>query len=480
MAQITKRTGKNGKVSYLIRVSAGYGVDGKQRKQSMTWTPPEGLTPKKIEKQLQIEALRFEEAVNAGTSQDGTMKFAAFAEKWLVEYARKQLKIKTVSGYEALLPRINQAIGHIKLKDLKTGHLNTFYNNLQEEGMRRDTKCKARVDLQALLKKRCITSAELSEKSGICLYSLRRALRGENVNTETAAAVAKTLEMPRSELFEEIAKSDTLNANTVRGYHRLISSILSKAVKWGFIPFNPAVNAELPKMETKEAAHLDEADARKLLQLLQTEPIKYRAAITFDLLSGLRRGELLGLRWSDVDFENETITIVQTSSYAKGKGIYTDTPKNKTSSRPLKLSRSAFLILREYKEWQDKQKELCGDRWKDKDRRIFTTDEGAPIHPDALSKWFRDFANKCGFPNVHIHSLRHTYASLMISEGTPLVVVSRRLGHAQVSTTANIYAHVIQSADEKAAQISEKFADILGTPEKETAIVLPMKRTGTA
>ena len=480
MAQITKRTGKNGKVSYLIRVSAGYGVDGKQRKQSMTWTPPEGMTQKKIEKQLQIEALRFEEAVNAGTSQDGSMKFAAFAEKWLVEYARKQLKIKTVSGYEALLPRINQGIGHIKLRDLKTGHLNTFYNNLQEDGMRRDTKCKTKVDLRELKKKRKLTSAALSEMSGICLYSLRRALRGENVNVQTAAAIAKAFEMPRSELFDDMAKRDTLNANTIRSYHRLISSILTKAVKWGYIPFNPANNAELPKLETKEAAHLDEADARKLLQMLQGEPIKYRAAITFDLLSGLRRGELLGLRWSDVDFQNEAITIVQTSSYAKGKGIYIDTPKNKTSSRPLKLSRSAFLILREYKDWQDKQRELCGDRWKDTDRRVFTTDEGAPIHPDALSKWFRDFANKCGFKDVHVHSLRHTYASLMISEGTPLVVVSRRLGHAQVSTTANIYAHVIHSADEKAAQISEKFADILGTDEKETAPVAKIRKIETA
>lgn len=122
-------------------------------------------------------------------------------------------------------------------------------------------------------------------------------------------------------------------------------------------------------------------------------------------------------------------------------------------------------------DWQEEQRELCGDRWKDKDGRVFTNDEGAPIHPDALSKWFRDFTQRNGFPEVHVHSLRHTYASLMIAEGTPLVVVSRRLGHAQVSTTANIYAHVIASADEKAAQISEKFADVLTTPkEKKKAV----------
>ena len=470
MASIVKRTGKNGKISYLIRVSDKYGVDGKQRKKSMTWTPPEGMTPKKIEKQLQIEAMRFEEAVSAGTLQDSSIKFQAFAEKWLLEYAEKQLKIKTVQGYRELLPRIYQGIGHIRLKDLKTGHLNTFYSNLQEEGMRRDTKYRAKVDIKALLKKRKLTFVAISEKSGVCIYSVKKATAGENVSAATAAAFAKALDLSRSELFEGVnANGETLDGNTVRGYHRLISSILTKAVKWGYIPFNPAANAELPKMEAKEAAHLDEEEARRLLVELQEEHIKYRAPITFDLLSGLRRGELLGLRWSDVDFENETITVFQTSSYAPGKGIYTDTPKNRTSSRPLKLSRSAFLILREYQGWQNRQRLLCGDRWKDRDRRIFTNDEGAPLHPDALSKWFREFADRNGFAGVHVHSLRHTYASLMIADGTPLVVVSHRLGHAQVSTTANIYAHVIKSADEKAAQVAEKFADIIAPPSPKKA-----------
>lgn len=470
MAQITKRTGKNGKVSYLIRISNGYGVDGKQRKQSMTWTPPEGMTPKKIEKQLQLEALRFEEAVNAGTSQDGNIRFQAFAEKWLKEYAEKQLKIKTVDNYRRMLPRIYQGIGHIKLRELRTGHLNTFYSNLQENGMRQDTKSRARVELAALMKKNKRTREQLAKETGLSINTIRAAVDGKNVNRDSAAKIAKVLGCSRSDLFSNEEKSETLDANTVRGYHRTISSILTKAVKWGYISFNPAVNAELPKMTPKEAAHLDEADARRLLELLQNEPVKYRAAISFDLLSGLRRGELLGLRWSDVDFTNETVTVVQTSSYVRGKGIYTDTPKNRSSARPLKLSCSAFLILRQVQDWQEEQRKLCGDRWKDKDGRVFTNDEGAPIHPDALSKWFRDFTQRNGFPEVHVHSLRHTYASLMIAEGTPLVVISRRLGHAQVSTTANIYAHVIASADEKAAQISEKFADVLIAPNEKKAV----------
>ena len=171
------------------------------------------------------------------------------------------------------------------------------------------------MDLAALLKKEGRTRVSISEKTGLGVCTVQAAIAGKNVTMHSADKIAEALGRSRLDLFIDVEKRKTLDANTVRGYHRLISSILTKAVKWGFIPFNPAANAELPKLMPKEAAHLDEEDARRLLELLQNEPAKYRAAISFDLLSGLRRGELLGLRWSDVDFENETVTIVQTSSY---------------------------------------------------------------------------------------------------------------------------------------------------------------------
>ncbi len=448
--------------SYKITASAGYDVNGKQIRKYMTWTPPTGMTPKQEAKELERQKVLFEERVNSGTSQDSGIRFQDFAEIWMRDFCKKQLKIKTYTEYEVRLGRINQAIGHIKLKDLKTGHLNSFYANLEEEGVRGDKKARSVVDLKPLVTHDGRTLSAFAREAGIGTNTLRIAMKGEHINRETAAAICKALGVKFSYAFKMEGEERRLAPNSVRSYHRIISSCLGKAVKWGYLPYNPATNAQLPKMKQQEAAHLEVEEARQLLELLQAEPIKYRAMITFDLLSGLRRGELLGLRWQDVNFEDQTITIVQTSSYAPGFGIYTDTPKNKTSSRPLKLSRSAFLMLLEYKEWQDQQREICGDYWQDKDGRVFTRDDGAPIFPDALTQWFGDFVKRSGLPPVHVHSLRHTYASMMIANGTPLVVVSRRLGHAQVSTTANIYAHVIASADEKAARIGDELADSIG------------------
>lgn len=196
--------------------------------------------------------------------------------------------------------------------------------------------------------------------------------------------------------------------------------------------------------------------------------------ITFDLLSGLRRAEFLGLRWSDVDLDKQLLYIRQTWNYLPTEGCYADTPKTATSERPLRISRTAILLLLEYKQWQDTQRELLGDAWRDTDGRIFTTEEGKPLFPDTVTNWFTDFVKRTGLPKVTIHSLRHTYASLMIADGTPLVVVSHKLGHAQTSTTANIYAHVIAEAEAKADQTFDRFGDLIApkgqpTPKQKKA-----------
>lgn len=184
-------------------------------------------------------------------------------------------------------------------------------------------------------------------------------------------------------------------------------------------------------------------------------------SITFDLLSGLRRAELLGLRWQDVDMDAQVIHIVQTSNYVSGRGTYVGTPKTEGSDRFLKVSRTAILILLEYKAWQDEQRERAGDAWEGdpEDDRIFTNELGRPMFPTSLTQWMGKFVKRTGLPSSSVHSLRHTYASLLVADGTPLVVVSGNLGHTQTSTTSDIYSHVIASAEARAAQVTDKFRD---------------------
>lgn len=451
---------------YKITVSHGYDINGKQLRDHMTWTPEPGMTKRQIEKELNRQATLFEEKVKCTTTHDGNIRLKEFTDRFLKEYAYPTLKAKTAYGYETRMTDVNEALGHIKLKDLKPGHIAAFYSNLQEVGMRRNEYATPKIDFAVWLKEHHTTMAALSKTTGLSLWVFKQMKNGHTIAKDCAQIIAPAMGTEYDKVFDTKRDMTPLAAGTIHTYHRVLSAVLFRAVKWGYIQSNPASRADLPSIANRKAAYLDEPDARRLLELLRDEPVKWRAIMTFDLLSGLRRGELAGLRWQDVNFDDQTIAICQTSNYLPTKGVYVDTPKSATSNRPLRLSRSAFLLLLEYKEWQDAQRDKLGDAWRDEDGRVFTADDGAPMFPDSITQWFSKFVKRTGLPKVTVHSLRHTYASLMIADGTPLVVVSHQLGHAQASTTANIYAHVIASAEAKAAQTFDRFNDIVA-PEAD-------------
>lgn len=455
---------------YKITVSNGYDTNGTQLREHMTWVPDPGMTKRQIEKELNRQAVLFEEQVHSNSMQNNRIRFKDFADKFMEDYAALYLKPKTMQTYRENLVKINEAIGHIKLCDLKTAHINSFYKNLQENGMRNHVTATCKINLCAWMKAKHISNVKLAENAGVSTWTIKSAKNGSKITKAGAEAIASAMGMKPNDVFTIEKNMEPLKSATILAYHRTLSAVLARAVKWGYLQRNPADTAEKPSLGPHEAAYLDEADARKLLELLQAEPIRWRTLITFDLLSGLRRGELLGLRWQDIDLDNQTILIKQTSNYLPDRGVYTGDPKTATSSRPLRISRSAVILLVNYKQWQDKQMEALGDAWEDKDGRVFTTDTGAPIFPDSVTAWFTKFVKHSGLPKVTVHSLRHTYASLMIADGAPLVVVSHQLGHAQASTTANIYAHVIASAEAKAVQTFDRFTDLVA-PEAEDELI---------
>ena len=462
MATIEKRGS-----SYRITVSNGYDINNKQIREKMTWTPEPGMTERQIKKELERQAVLFEDRVRHSLVQDGNIRLVDFTKEFLDRHARLHLKKKTVFGYEQNMGTINQALGHIKLKDLKPGHITSFYANLQEKGIRARMTAAPKVDFAELLKKQEHSMKSLAETADISVWCFRRLKAGENISKEHAEIIAQLLNTPYDELFRTIHDDSPLKPGTIHAYHRTLSAVLGRAVKWGYISKSPADGIDLPSVSRRRAAYLDEPDARRLLELLHDEPIKWRAVITFDLLSGLRRAEFLGLRWEDINFDSRMIHIRQTWNYVPSQGCYVDTPKTDTSERSMKISQTAALLLLEYKDWQDAQRVALGDAWRDRDGRVFTNDDGSPIFPDTVTKWFTNFVARSGLPKVTVHSLRHTFASLMIADGAPLIVVAKQLGHAQASTTGNIYAHVIAAAEARAVDAFDRFGDSVTLQPKE-------------
>lgn len=255
-----------------------------------------------------------------------------------------------------------------------------------------------------------------------------------------------------------------LSGQTILHYHRLISVILQTAVEWQYIPANVAERVKPPKAEATEAVYLDDKQAIHLLELLEDQPIYYRTAVTVLLFTGMRRGELMGLVWSDIDFDHNTITIQRATQYLPDMGVFTAETKTKSSHRVIKAPATAIHALKQYRTWQRITFLQMGQPWEE-GQRVFVTQNGTPMHPDTLTSWFGSFIKTTDLPPIHIHSLRHTNATLQIANGVAVTTVAGTLGHSTANTTTKVYAHAIQSA----AAASAEMMDNLLNPAKKQA-----------
>lgn len=472
MAQVIKR-----RDTYTIRVSAGFDSTGKRIKKNFTWAPDSNMTPTQIKKALSQQIILFEKKVSSGSVIDSKMKFSDFASLWIKNHAEKQLAPKTIFEYKRLLIRINEAIGHIQLDKLRPYHLMDFYDTLSKEGIRSEKRFVSTPGLKERIKKVSQNQANFARLCGVHENTIHNACSGNTVSERSAVTIASALRATLSDCFIQVDSNQSLSSNTINHYHRLISTILNKAVIWEAIESNPSQRVDAPKIKTPESQYMNEEESQRVITLLENEPIQFRTMITLLIYSGLRRGELGGLQWKDVDFNQNVIHIRRVTQYLPGQSVFIKETKNKGSTRTIKISSVAFVLLKQFKLWQDEERLRLGKAWQNDYREqakvnntpyqsidwVFTTWNGMPIFPDTITIQFKNFTKRNNLPYVGIHGLRHTNATLQIASGINLRTVSSRLGHSQTSTTSNIYAHALQSADAAAAEALE---NILNPPQK--------------
>lgn len=228
--------------------------------------------------------------------------------------------------------------------------------------------------------------------------------------------------------------------------------MLHKAVYWQLLVANPCERVQPPRARKPKRKFYDEKQTQFLvenLNKLDEEFIKYKTAIMLTIFTGVRLGELMGLEWQDIDFEHQIISVNRSSQYLTDKGVFTKTPKTESSIRDIGIPDFIVSLLKEYNLWYNKQKRLYGELWFNSNR-LFVQDNGKPMHPDTISKWFVKYVEKIGLPVINFHGLRHTNATLLIGENIDPAVVAARLGHAQISTTYNFYVHPLISHNKTA------------------------------
>jgi integrase len=244
-----------------------------------------------------------------------------------------------------------------------------------------------------------------------------------------------------------------LSPRTVGHVHRVLHKALRIAVEWGVAPRNPASVAKPPKVPDTEIEILSEEQARQILQRLRGRSL-YMVAL-LGLTTGMRRGELLALRWSDVDLDGGKLRVEQSLEQTKLGGLRFKAPKTKHGRRTIGLPASVVTELRAHWKRQQEQRLRLGVGKTPKDGLALPSWDGSPRSPNSTTKeWSRALA-ELRLPKVSLHALRHTHASQLIASGMDVLTISRRLGHSSPTITLGVYGHLFNNSDDRAVQVME-------------------------
>ncbi len=394
MPNITPRKNKNGEIiSYRIRVARGYDSSGKKIKPyEMTWKPAPNMTAKQIQKELQKQAVLFEEQCRQGRiSANQNIKLADFCMMYL-DIKKDVLSPRVYDDYTRTIEKlIIPSLGHIKLAELKPAHIQRFVQYLQGD----------------VKQKRDGTPDEENTK---------------------------------------------LSASSIKRKLAVLQSILSQATKLEIIPFSPADSKKLtlPKTVTPKVEIFTKQEAIEMLSCLQKEDLQFQVLIQLAIITGCRCGELIGLKFSDIDFDTCKVTVERSAYKITGKSTAIKPPKD-YQVRVIAVSRYCIELIKLLQAEKISEQARIGTAWKD-NNWLFTQWNGEIMNPQTPSKQFSKFLAKNGLKHRKFHALRHTSATLLLYGDVNLKEVQNRLGHADISTT-NKYLHSIAEADEAAANV---------------------------
>lgn len=397
---------KRGKNSFRLIVESGIGVTGHRQKKTRTIKVEDQAllkTTKKLRDYLEAEWYKFREEIQAGAYiKPEKLTFREFVEQHFnPKYAQKKTEQSTqVTSDQNLRLHIYPHFENQKLEEIRTMHIVDFVNYLDSPTARKDGK-----------------------------------LSDDGTPLPLASGTQRTI-------------------------YRLLHRILVKATEWHLIPSNPCDGVEWPEHSKSPIKVYEETELEQIISALSQQPDLWRLMILGTFFGGFRRGEMIALELSDLDFGDNTISIDENIPMKiKGKPLLKP-PKTESSVRKVTMPDWYMKELAIYiREWR-KQKLIVGTKWQGGDKQyLFHTGFGLPYHPNTLTTWWTNFLKQNGFRHIKLHGLRHTSATYLLERGVQLKTIQERLGHASESTT-NIYLHVTGTMSQKAVEQFDTFQGI--------------------
>lgn len=377
---------KKRKNSYLITVSCGYDTNGKHISRSTSFAVPKGLTAKQEQKAVLEFAEKFERKVKGGT------------------------------------------VAHYNRMTFRTFCYEYYYKNHLES-----LKPKTSSGYKIVIEKRLIPYFGDMPIRNITPLDVRGWL---------------------ASLDRRDGKDEALSRNTSGSWFRTLSAILGKAYEWEIIDENPCKRVKTPAKPQSEVQALQLEDVQKIItKLPEYSDNRARMFIMLVLNTGIREAEAAGLEWRDINFEKHMISINRTSQYIPGTGMIESTPKSRSSVRKIPVSDNLIAEFKRYREWQNAEIKRLDQLYLGKtgdEARLFTTLEGKPIFDSTLRDWLNKFLVWCEVPHVTVHGLRHTFASIMIANGTDPRTAAALLGQSSPALVMNVYANPQEEAKTRA------------------------------
>lgn len=411
MASVSPRRNKDGEIiSYQIKVTRGRDkITGKQlTPYSMTYTPPEGWSKKAIERDLQKVMGEFEAACNRGEVLTREQeKEKAIADREAEKRAKEEERRK---------PTFNQYI-NVFLSEKKPTFAPGTYENY-DHALKRAAKT--------------LGEYKLADIDMLMIKEYFTQMQTKGANEKTGKPYAH---------------------RTVLKHYIVLRSFFSNAVENEILSSHPMQNMKQPKPrkdeEPKEPVVYTEEEVSYIIECLNKEPLKWKALILFAIDSGCRRGEIVGLKWEEVDFKTGKVNICRNAQYTVASGTYITSPKN-GKSRVIILNKPVLQVLLEWKKQQAIYNFKLGIK---PNGFCFTQDNGEMMNPQAPTAHLALFGRKYNLPGIHPHALRHTMATLSIANGADVVSVSEKLGHSDVAITLNVYSHANEEAKKRASEV---------------------------
>ena len=422
MATIRERNG-----SYQIEVFLGRDIYGKKIRESITYTPDPSLTPKKKQKAVEDFAREFEAKLRNGIAMDGRkMTLQEFVDRWMEEYASVKLEPGTTEKYRHELDKVLPVLGHYKLTEIRPANVNSFLISLSKDGARKDGRPGG------------YAKGSIAKTSAVLSSVLRTAVEWELIDRNPCDKVRLQAE-PTAEKLKFFTPEQATS----------------------FLEY-----IEQPyTVKTKGHKRIDDTGKEYSVGDYETTreiPEQVRVLFNLAIFSGLRKGELLALKWSDVDFDNDLIHVTKSVSIVNGVPVC-KAPKTKNSVRTVTVPTFISNRMKALKISQTRYRLSIGDYWQGDDW-VFTQENGKMMNystpyqtmQDIITRYNTDKPEGQQIPHIPFHGLRHTSATLLIASKQDVRTVSSRLGHAQASTTMNIYAHALKETDRKAANALEE------------------------